>query len=139
MHWSFLPTLHLLLSLRPALEHVRAVLCFPFFFLLSLVCTCVKMPRYVVAQDEHSESESSSEDEQAQEQEDNVEENGAEGGDDEQETTEEAPAAAHDRKRIKLSLKQKQKDVCHVRCHLLPACMHGDDATATGVCPNMHG
>ena len=77
------------------------------------------MPRYVVAQDEQSQSDSSDEEEQAQEQESDAEENGVVGGDDKQQTAEEAPAAAHDRKKIKLSLKQKQKDVCHVRCQLL--------------------
>lgn len=100
--------------------------------MLSPVCACTNMPRYVVAQDEQSQSDSSDEEEQAQEQQSDVEENGIENGDDEQQTAEEAPAAAHDRKKIKLSLKQKQKDVCHVRCQLSQLCMHGHDAAAAG-------
>lgn len=67
------------------------------------------MPRYVVADDEERQSDSSDEEEQAEDQEENGDD------EDEQQTAEEAPAAAHDRKKIKLSLKQKQKDVCHVR------------------------
>jgi hypothetical protein len=106
--------------------------------MLSPACACVDMPRYVVARDEQSQSDSSDEEEQAQEQESDAEENGIDGGDDEQQTAEEAPAAAHDRKKIKLSLKQKQKDVCHVRCRLLQLCMHGHGAATTAAgCVNI--
>lgn len=72
----------------------------------------ITMPRYVVADDEEHQSDSSEEDEEAEEQEEDVEAD--EDDDEEQQTVEEAPAAAHDRKKIKLSLKQKNKDVCHV-------------------------